>query len=607
MAETNPTSTNRDQILSGVESRSKSAEQALLSIERAQKLDLLKHLITNLQQSLVVCGPEGIGKTTLLENLVAGKSDSWIVYSIKGTVQLSFEQAQADLLQYLQQNEHAFVGQNLEQILSTAEKNNQKIVVLIDDAGFLAPGLIGSLCQFASAFSALRVIFALTADELHVKNSSDKAIDGCHFIDVPALSEQQCGDFLKNLASKPGAIISADNLNSAMIGKLYQETHGIPGKIVNMQKGQVKVPPLSNWQWISAAAALLIAVIVGFFLWGDDPDESNTQQQRIEESLVKQQVDGGMEKAVPYPSIIEDSEITLPDSPEVVTVEIETLDFTNPGDLDDTLSEGIDSVTTEFNKSAGEASLDLKNLQLGSAEEQEKTESSISVDEYRDDVVPPAEVKSDKESQKTLIEETEIEKTVFVDSKVQDKATTTVAEALGDHKEINTSPTTLKENKDIKEINAGGEREREDQKPIAKQAQIEIPKTSVPVVKQQTVQPTKKEPINQTAKKTIVESSEGTSWVLDQKASHYTLQLMAISKQRKPALLKAIKKHSQLREKLHYFEIIKKGEKKYVLLYGSFTTPAEAKQATQKLPKEFAKPWLRSFKVLHKQINANRR
>ena len=49
---------NKNQI-----SSTRAEESSLITLERSQKLDLLIHLITNLRQSLVICGPNGIGKT----------------------------------------------------------------------------------------------------------------------------------------------------------------------------------------------------------------------------------------------------------------------------------------------------------------------------------------------------------------------------------------------------------------------------------------------------------------------------------------------------------------------------------------------------------------
>ncbi len=252
-------------------SRTNAAVQALLSEERAQKYDLLNHLINNLQQSLVICGPEEIGKTTLLEYLLENKPDSWLVYNLKGSAQMEIDRVKAELIHFIQRSHFGTTGQDVAEILSTAEKQNQKFVFIVDDAGLLAPGVIDSLCEFACSHASLRLVFALTPDELHIKNSSDKTVRDCHFIDLPPLTEMQCGAFLKRLAGKPGAAISVDEISSPMIKIIYRERHGIPGKIISMQKGQIKIPIPENQQWFYAlAAGVFIAAIISFFLWSDD-------------------------------------------------------------------------------------------------------------------------------------------------------------------------------------------------------------------------------------------------------------------------------------------------------------------------------------------------
>ncbi len=54
------------------------AVHSLISQERTRKLELLIHLISNSRQALVVCGPEGIGKSTLLKVLQERKVESWL-------------------------------------------------------------------------------------------------------------------------------------------------------------------------------------------------------------------------------------------------------------------------------------------------------------------------------------------------------------------------------------------------------------------------------------------------------------------------------------------------------------------------------------------------
>ncbi len=255
----------------------KPAEVSLITLERAQKLDLLMHLISNLRQSLVVCGPYGIGKTTLLNELDARKSDVWSMLTIQVDSNSSFESIQGQLFQFLIQNYTAYKNQPLASILPLLDKQGQKLIVVIDDAGLLVPGLITSLIQYASTNECLRVIFALTHDELHIKSSSDRAIDDCHFIEIPPLTEKQCGTFLQNMSSQPNAAVSFNAISDRMILQLYRETHGIPGKIMS------ELPKLSNYHLVShfkwgrvVLLAALMAIGVSYFV----SNESNEKPEQ---------------------------------------------------------------------------------------------------------------------------------------------------------------------------------------------------------------------------------------------------------------------------------------------------------------------------------------
>jgi DamX protein len=586
-----------------------SAVHALLTLERAQKLDLLNHLIKNLQQSLVVCGPEGIGKTTLLKNLKANKQDSWIVYSINATAQLSFEQVQSGLEQYLQQSNPAFTGLKIDPISHAVEEDNQKIVFLIDDAGLLVPGLINSICQLAAAHSALRVVFALTADEVHLKNNSDRTIDECHFIEIPALTESQCGDFLKNLASKPDAIIPVRNLNSAMIGQLYRDTHGIPGNIVNIQKNQNTGSLLINWQWVSLAAAILLVVTVSFFLWDEEPDKQEKLQQQIAQNIPKQQAEKIVEKAELSPPVIEDIETKLPINPEVVSVNIEPPGVESSGNTAE-VSEIIDVAKNET-KAAN--SRDLKSSQHPKKQialEPEYVDlTTDSIASINDEYINPFA----REKQKVSVTETRnqtAKKGPIIDSEIQDQVVMTSPETTSINEEREIVPKTAEIDKNVANGTSDNEQKpvKANQKSLIKKAQIETTEKKLSrTVKQKAELLSEQELTNRIVNKSQAESKslQGTKWVLDQNANHYSLQLMAISRQSKAELLKIIKKHNQLRDELHYFETVKNGEGKYILLYGSFSTSEKAEQAVKILPKEFGKPWLRSFKILHKQIKAS--
>lgn len=261
-------------------------ESVLISVERAQKLDLLIHLITNLQQSLVVCGPKGIGKTTVLNELVEQKSSQWQILQIKGTAHLSFESFQEQLKHFLYSQHSTPSAKDVNELLAEASKNETTQLIIIDDAGEMVPGLITHLIHYVSNFNCLRLIFALTLDELHIKISSDRTIENCHFIEIPPLTDKQCGIFLQNQSRLPNATFSFNAIDDRLIEKLYRETHGIPGRIVQEIPNMNRYTPISHVKWLGLAGGGLFAVLlISHFVGGDSKNKE--QSEGVRKLLVK--------------------------------------------------------------------------------------------------------------------------------------------------------------------------------------------------------------------------------------------------------------------------------------------------------------------------------
>ncbi len=254
----------------------KNVESALLTLERAQKLHLLIHLITNLKQSLVICGPNGIGKTVLIDELTKCDKDILSLVCIQGTSDLSFDDFQYQLVRLLE-NQLNFDAENqdISDVLSMLDKNNQKVVVVFDDAGQLMPGLIDTLIEFASENRCLKIVFSLTLDDIQFKKSSDRRIDDCHFIDIPPLTEKQCGVFLKSLSARPGVNLEFNNINEQLIEKIYKKTNGVPGEIIYevSKDNNFNIISLEKYKWIGLALiAALILTVLASFLFSDEPE-----------------------------------------------------------------------------------------------------------------------------------------------------------------------------------------------------------------------------------------------------------------------------------------------------------------------------------------------
>ncbi|MCF7986278.1 MAG: SPOR domain-containing protein [Methylovulum sp.] len=238
----------------------KSSEQFLITPERSQKLDLLIHLLANLSETLVICGPQGIGKTTLINSLNVRKMEAWTCCLIEGNADLSFEAINNQVNQALRLDKRVSQAQ----VFSQYQKHNKKIVLLIDDAGQLVPGLITTLIQYAWSNPVLRVVLVLTQDELHVKSSSDEVIDECYFIEIPPLTERQCGDFLLQLSAKSWARLPLKAVNESLIHTVYRQTHGIPGKIIKEIGNLTKPRKMIGSLWLLLfAVAGLVAIAFG--------------------------------------------------------------------------------------------------------------------------------------------------------------------------------------------------------------------------------------------------------------------------------------------------------------------------------------------------------
>ncbi len=261
----------------------KSVESALLTLERAQKLHLLIHLITNLKQSLVICGPNGVGKTVLIDELTKCEKDTLSLVCIQGTSDLSFDNFQYQLVRLLE-NQLGFDAENqdVSDVLSMLDKNNQKVVVIFDDAGQLMPGLIDTLIEFASENKCLKIVFSLTLDEIQFKKSSDRRIDDCHFIDIPPLTEKQCGVFLRSLSAQPGINLEFNNINEQLIEKIYKKTNGVPGEIIYevSKENNFNIISKEKYKWIGLAliAALILTVLTNF-LFNGEPELSQSSDK----------------------------------------------------------------------------------------------------------------------------------------------------------------------------------------------------------------------------------------------------------------------------------------------------------------------------------------
>ena len=140
-----------------------------------RKLDLLLHWVANLPHPVLLRGPAAAGMTQLLRQFQAHAQGQWLVCYIAATPNLTFEAIAAEALKVLRKpvEGYASCGEALEEQLLELQRQRRLMVLLLDDAGALMPGLLENLVRYASLQPQLKLVFALTPDDHAAKTKTD--------------------------------------------------------------------------------------------------------------------------------------------------------------------------------------------------------------------------------------------------------------------------------------------------------------------------------------------------------------------------------------------------------------------------------------------------
>jgi len=254
----------------------------LISLERTEKFDLLVQLILKQREALIVCGAKGIGKTTFLKTLKENQAQQRAVCFFQKTSLLSFGDIKKELTAAIKaQGSIPDVG-SLEDMLLFYAEHQQKIVLILDNAGQLPHGFIDKLIKYALKYPAIRIIFALTKKELVLKSKTDVSIDNCYFVEIPALERQGLDVFLKILTQLPNALIATGAINYKLINKLHRQTKGNPGKIISVLQKQTN--RWFRWQKGLIFSSCLMAGAALVYLYKPVLEQNDLYQQFFIES-----------------------------------------------------------------------------------------------------------------------------------------------------------------------------------------------------------------------------------------------------------------------------------------------------------------------------------
>lgn len=569
---------------------------SLISKERMQKLELLIHLTSNLTQPLILAGPEGIGKTTLLKVFQQRKIESWRYCLVSGSADLSFEAIQGQLAQIIKQDKTDTPASSLAMAFEQYENQHKQIVLIIDNAGELVPGLITTIIRYAAANPVLRVIFALTHDELQVKQGSDRAVDDCHIVEVPHLSEKQCSEFLQHLATKPAANGSVkasapvgNAISESMIESIYQKTNGIPGRIVAEFARLFSAKKGGKLKWIvilAASASIAIALGIQWL--------ASSKNKQITPAAVEQKMDG-IETVPSQPEPHVTFELPPPVQPVInppeQSVQINEdipADIADEEDLESSIE--IDTVTDTKAKpeTAKAAVIDEKQenkkfgatatttqpvINLPEQSAQVKEEALVVEDKAQAAVESSSEVKVHKDNQ-TTAPEVKPEASVPRLSPVGEAENAAVIDQKQESKEEADSVLPL-----VAEPLLNQETPKQPESKTIKKAVTPTPKKAPKKQKKTAAVPKEK------AVKNEIPEEDGSEWLSGQPVENYTLQLMVSFKQ--PSLKDIRKKYPALGQGFRTVKKVVDGKETFILLYGSFNSAKLANTVRQSLSADF--------------------
>ena len=517
-------------------------ERVLLTSDRSQKLDLLIHLLTNLRQSLIVSGPDGIGKTTLLKTLQDSHGEVWPICILRGSSGLSFESVITQLSQFLNLSSNS-VHFDMSSLRAFCEK--QKVVLIIDDAGDLVPGLIGELIDFADSLSGLRLVFSMNFDEFQTKSASDKALDDCHYIELPPLNQRQCLEYLQNLSAQPGTPLSFKAVTDDLVETLYCQTQGIPGKLLN------ELPKLNQYQsrrqrgwglWVGVAMVVAAAGFVAKSLLPENPpifpgsEQLAAQPQPAAPNLAMENTGGNAKPAPDSEPPVQLDVVSPPAQPTMEQPQIS-------------------------NEAAPLASLPAAPMPAPMQIAPLAEPPSASTLPNTSTAIPAPLVAHPVKSNEPAKPATPVitEKPVETDVAVSQSETT---------KPVDNNAQTSSD------------------------SSVQVTPTAEPLlVPEQKTADSK-------ATKTSATGS-GQDWIMAQPPKNVTLQVMTLST--KDAAQRFMKKYADYGEGLTYYPVTKNGQEKFVVIYGSFESVTEARQYKEIMPGEFKQALEKSFKAVQQE------
>lgn len=219
--------------------------------ERAERAQLLVHLVNNTEDVLYLRGPIGSGKTRFIKRLLPElESDYELTWHTSG---------EGDSLPTAAALTQPLATGDAELDLLVQEEDHRPELLVIDDADALSPEEIEALRHLYR--SGQRILLLGTGGP--VQGLGEMRLQ---FVDIPPFGEEQSREFIQ-LQGKLGD----GALDEKMVSSLHRAAAGQPGPLLDALAGlpsAAKNPPtgkkraskrpIIDWKWIAPAGVLIV-------------------------------------------------------------------------------------------------------------------------------------------------------------------------------------------------------------------------------------------------------------------------------------------------------------------------------------------------------------
>ncbi|MDH4275407.1 MAG: ATP-binding protein, partial [Gammaproteobacteria bacterium] len=211
---------------------------------RIQQLKVLLHLAEFTQLCLVLDGPRGVGKSTLLSRFIVEIPENWRVCQMTANAAVSIADLRSALLGTCSIDGDTHGDEELLQHhLAGIRESDLVALLIVDDAETLNNDALRQILTWAlPTEGGLHVLLCGTGVYTRLRNPlfSETAATNLKLIELPAFTEEQTAEYAMHRLAAAGQD-AASALDDTRLRRVFRASHGLPGHI-NRELGMLVAP-----------------------------------------------------------------------------------------------------------------------------------------------------------------------------------------------------------------------------------------------------------------------------------------------------------------------------------------------------------------------------